>query len=118
AGPRQALVRMVASGVNHVEERTRAGEFKAVFPLALPHVMGGELSGEVVAVGEQVTEVSVGDEVYAATGVTAMGTFAEVVAVDVDALAPKPASTDLVEAAALPVVALTAWQALIEIGHL
>lgn len=118
AGPRQALVRVVASGVNHADERTRAGEFKAVFPLALPHVMGGELSGEVVAVGEQVTEVSVGDEVYAATGVTAMGAFAEVVAVDVDALAPKPASTDLVEAAALPVVALTAWQALIEIGHL
>lgn len=117
-GPRQAMVRMVASGVNHADERTRAGEFKAVFRLALPQVMGGELSGEVVAVGEQVTEVTVGDEVYAYTGVIAMGTFAEVVAVDVDALAPKPASTDLVEAASLPVVALTAWQALVEIGHL
>lgn len=117
-GPRQVLVRMVAAGVNHADERTRAGEFKAVFPLTLPQAMGGELSGEVVAVGEQVTEVTVGDEVYAYTGVIAMGTFAEVVAVDVDALAPKPASTDLVEAASLPVVALTAWQALVEMGHL
>lgn len=117
-GPRQVLVRMVASGVNHADERTRAGEFKAVFRLALPQVMGGELSGEVVAVGEQVSEFTVGDEVYAYTGVVAMGTFAEVVAVDADAVAPKPVTTDLVQAASLPVVALTAWQALVEIGHL
>ncbi|MFZ1912826.1 MAG: alpha/beta fold hydrolase [Propionicimonas sp.] len=117
-GPRQVLVRMAASGVNHADERTRAGEFKAVFQLALPQVMGGELSGEVVAVGEQVTEFTVGDEVYAYTGVVAMGTFAEAVAVDADALAPTPASIDPVAAASLPVVALTAWQALVEIGHL
>ncbi|MFZ1912820.1 MAG: alcohol dehydrogenase catalytic domain-containing protein, partial [Propionicimonas sp.] len=117
-GPRQVLVRMAASGVNHADERTREGEFKAVFRLALPQVMGGELSGEVLAVGERVTEFAVGDEVYAYTGVVAMGTFAELVAVDADALAPKPASADLVQAASLPVVALTAWQALVEIGHL
>ena len=49
-GPRQVLVRMIASGVNHADERTRTGEFKAVFRLDLPKVMGGGLSGEVVAV--------------------------------------------------------------------
>ena len=118
AGPRQVLVRMVAAGVNHADERTRAGELKAVFRLDLPHVMGGELSGEVVAVGEQVTEFAVGDEVYGYTGVVGMGTFGEVVAIDADAVALAPASADPVEAASLPVVALTAWQALVEIGHL
>lgn len=91
-GPRQVLVRMVASGVNHADERTRAGEFKAVFRLDLPKVMGGELSGEVIAVGSQVTELAVGDRVYGYTGVVAMGTWAEFVVVDADALAPAPRS--------------------------
>ena len=108
-GPRQVLVRMAASGVNHADERTRAGEFKAVFQLALPQVMGGELSGEVVAVGEQVTEFTVGDEVYAYTGVMAMGTFAEVVAVDADrALVGKLLASESERARALGLAYLTA----------
>ena len=117
-GPRQVLVRMVASGVNHADERTRTGEFKAVFRLDLPKVMGGELSGEVIAVGSQVTELAVGDQVYGYTGVVVMGTWAEFVVVDADALAPAPRSISLVQAAALPVVALTAWQSLVTIGRL
>ena len=108
-GPRQVLVRMAASGVNHADERTRVGEFKAVFRLDLPKVMGGELSGEVVAVG---------DQVYGYTGVVGMGTWAEIVAVDADALAPAPRGIPLARAAALPVVTLTAWQALVTIGRL
>ena len=117
-GPRQVLVRMAASGVNHADERTRVGEFKAVFRLDLPKVMGGELSGEVVAVGDQVTEFAVGDQVYGYTGVVGMGTWAEIVAVDADALAPAPRGIPLARAAALPVVTLTAWQALVTIGRL
>ena len=117
-GPRQVLVRMIASGVNHADERTRIGEFKAVFRLDLPKVMGGELSGEVVAVGSQVTELAVGDQVYGYTGVVAMGTWAEFVVVDADALAPAPRSISLAQAASLPVVALTAWQSLVTIGRL
>ena len=89
-GPRQVLVSMAASGVNHADERTRVGEFKAVFRLDLPKVMGGELSGEVIALGSQVTEFAVGDKVYGYTGVVGMGTWAETVAVDVDALAHAP----------------------------
>ena len=117
-GPRQVLVRMIASGVNHADERTRTGEFKAVFRLDLPKVMGGELSGEVVAVGSQVTELAVGDQVYGYTGVVAMGTWAEFVVVDADALAPAPRSISMAQAASLPVVALTAWQSLVTIGRL
>ena len=108
-GPRQVLVRTIASGVNHADERTRVGEFKAVFRLDLPKVMGGELSGEVVAIG---------DQVYGYAGVVGMGTWAEIVAVDADALAPAPRGIPLARAAALPVVTLTAWQALVTIGRL
>lgn len=113
----EVLVRMVASGVNHADERLRAGEFKALYRPQLPKVMGGELSGEVIALGSDVTGFSVGDHVYGYTGLLAMGSFAEVVAVDAAALAPAPASVSLVEAAALPVVALTAWDALVDLGH-
>jgi NADPH:quinone reductase-like Zn-dependent oxidoreductase len=114
----EVLVRMVASGVNHADERTRIGEFKAVFHLDLPKVMGGELSGEVIAVGAGVTGFDPGDRVYGYTGVVGMGTWAEVVAVDAAALAPAPSSMPLVDAAALPVVALTAWQALVTLGRI
>ncbi len=115
--PHEVLVRMVASGVNHADERTRVGEFKRVFRLDLPKVMGGELSGEVIGVGADVTGFAVGDRVYGYTGVVGMGAWAEVVAVDAAALAPAPTTITLVETAALPVVALTAWQALVTIGH-
>lgn len=116
--PHEVLVRMVASGVNHADERTRLGEFKAVFRLDLPKVMGGELSGEVIAIGEDVTGFGLGDRVYGYTGVVGMGTWAEVVAVDAAALAPAPSSIPLADAAALPVVALTAWQALVTLGRI
>ena len=79
--PHEVLVRMVASGVNHADERTRVGEFKRVFRLDLPKVMGGELSGEVIGVGADVTGFAVGDRVYGYTGVVGMGAWAEVVAV-------------------------------------
>lgn len=115
--PHEVLVRMVASGVNHADERTRVGEFKTVFRLDLPKIMGGELSGEVIGVGADVTGFAVGDRVYGYTGVVGMGTWAEMVAVGAAALAPAPTTVSLVEAAALPVVALTAWQALVAIGH-
>ena len=118
AGPHQVLVRVAAAGVNHADERTRTGEFKAIFPHDLPAIMGGELSGEVVAVGDRVSGFAVGDEVYAYTGAQDMGAFTEVAAVDADAVALKPRSLPATQAAALPVVALTAWQALVGIGRL
>ena len=117
-GPDQVLVKLVAAGVNHADERTRAGEFKALFHPALPAVAGGELSGEVVRVGEWVKDFRVGDPVFGYTGAVAMGAFAEVATVDASALAHAPGTIPLAEAAALPVVALTAWQALVELGGL
>lgn len=114
--PHEVLVRMVASGVNHADERVRSGEFKAIFPFRLPKVMGGELSGEVVETGSAVRDIAVGDHVYGYVDLATTGTFSEFVAVDAATMAPVPRSVSLVEAAGLPVVALTAWQALVEMG--
>ncbi|MFW3470427.1 NADP-dependent oxidoreductase [Streptomyces microflavus] len=114
--PHEVLVRMVASGINHADERVRSGEFKAIFPFRLPKVMGGELSGEVVEAGSAVRDIAVGDHVYGYVDLAATGTLSEFVAVDAATMAPAPRPVSLVEAAGLPVVALTAWQALIEMG--
>lgn len=116
-GPGQVLVRMVAAGINHADERSRAGEFKLLFSPELPVVAGGELSGEVVAVGEGVSRFAPGDAVIAYTGAIQMGAYAEFALVDDGALAHAPSTVSLVEAAALPVVGLTAWQALVTLGH-
>lgn len=115
--PHEVLVRMVASGVNHADERVRSGEFKAIFPFQLPKVMGGELSGEVVEVGSAVRDFAVGEHVYGYVDLEATGTFSEFVAVDAATVAPAPRSVSLVDAAGLPVVALTAWQAFVEMGE-
>ena len=115
--PGQVLVRMAAAGINHADERSRTGEFKLLFHPKLPGVGGGELSGEVVALGEGVTGFAVGDSVIAYTGVVKMGAWAEFAAVDADALAHAPKSISLVEAASLPVVGLTAWHALVTLGQ-
>ncbi|CAM2954898.1 alpha/beta fold hydrolase [Actinomyces slackii] len=117
-GPGQVLVRVAAAGVNHADERSRAGEFKALFRPRLPVVAGGELSGEVVALGRGVSGFSAGQPVIAYTGAIRMGAWAEYVVVDQDALAPAPTTVPLVDAAALPVVGLTAWQALVTLGRI
>lgn len=113
----ELLVRMVASGVNHADERVRSGEFKAIFPMDLPTVMGGEFAGEVVAVGTAVIGFAVGESVYGYVDLVTTGTFAEFIAVDAGTVAHAPESLSLAEAAGLPVSALTAWQALVVMGE-
>lgn len=91
-GPGQVLVRMAAAGINHADERSRRGEFKLLFHPNLPSVAGGELSGEVVAVGEGVSRLAVGDAVIAYTGVVEMGAFAEFAVVKESAVSLAPVS--------------------------
>lgn len=114
----EVLVRMRAAGVNHADERLRAGEFKQIFPFKLPMVMGSELSGEVVATGSQVSKFKPGMQVFSYPDQARMGAFAELVAIDQDHLAVAPASIGLLESASLPVAGLTAWQGLVEMGQL
>ncbi|MFE8916263.1 NADP-dependent oxidoreductase [Streptomyces globisporus] len=116
-GADDVLVKIHAAGVNPLDLRIRNGDFKAFMPYRLPLVLGNDLAGTVVRVGQAVTRFAVGDEVYARPGKDRIGTFAELIAVHQDDLAPKPATLTMTEAASLPLVALTAWQALVERAH-
>ena len=116
-GPRDVLVRVEAAGVNHLDEMIRRGQFRHVLPYRLPLSLGSEVAGTVLAVGPAVREFEVGDEVFGRPAKEQIGTFAERVAVAEADLARKPASLSMAEAGSLPLVALTAWQALVERGE-
>lgn len=113
-GADDVLVRIHAASVNPLDLKIRDGDFKAILPYRLPLILGNDLAGVVVQVGSAVTRFAVGDEVYARPGKDRIGTFAELIAVHQDDVAVKPAALTMAEAASLPLVALTAWQALVE----
>jgi len=110
AGPGQVLVRVHAAGVNALDWKVREGYVKDAFPLPLPAVLGIELAGVVEQVGSDVSHLSVGDRVMGSLG--RLGAYADLVAVDADKLALLPAGLSMVQAAALPVAAVSAWQSL------
>jgi NADPH:quinone reductase-like Zn-dependent oxidoreductase len=114
----EVLVRIHAAGVNQLDTKIAAGEFKLILPYRLPLIMGNDLAGVVVRVGAGVHTFQPGDEVYARPGKDRIGTFAEFLTVSQDDLALKPANLTMTEAASLPLVALTAWQALVERANL
>jgi len=112
------LVEVRAASVNPLDVKTVKGQIKVVLKYRLPMVLGNDLAGVVTQVGKRVERFKVGDEVYARLDKTRIGAFAEYAAVrEVDA-ALRPTSTTFEEAASLPLVALTAWQALVERGRL
>ncbi|QIP84207.1 NADP-dependent oxidoreductase [Streptomyces sp. Tu 2975] len=116
-GADDVLVRIHAASVNPLDLKIRDGDFKAILPYRLPLVLGNDLAGVVVRVGSAVTRFAVGDEVYARPDKDRIGTFAELIAVHQDDVAVKPATLTMEEAASLPLVALTSWQALVERAH-
>ncbi|GAX54873.1 zinc-dependent alcohol dehydrogenase family protein [Streptomyces olivochromogenes] len=113
--PGEVLVRIVASGVNPLDLKIRAGK-AAHARTVLPAVLGLDLAGVVEQVGSDVTGFEVGDEVYGLTGGVGdlQGSLAQYAAVDARLLAVKPAALTLREAAALPLVFITAWEGLID----
>ena len=115
AGPGQVLVRIIASGVNPLDTKIRAGN-AAHARHPLPAILGIDLAGVVAAVGPGVTAFKPGDEVYGMTGGVGgrQGSLAEYAAVEADLLAPKPANLTMREAAALPLVTITAWEGLVD----
>jgi NADPH:quinone reductase-like Zn-dependent oxidoreductase len=115
---RDVLVEINAAGVNMLDAKIRDGEFKLFVPYKAPFILGHDLAGVVARVGSSVTRFSVGDEVYARPRDGRIGTFAERIAVHEDDLAMKPANLSMAEAASVPLVALTAWQALVERANL
>lgn len=118
AGPRQVLVRVRAAGLNPVDFKTREGKLKPIRRYPLPAVMGNEIAGTVESVGAGVTRFAPGDRVYARLDKDHMGGLAEWAVVHEDHLAKMPASLDFAAAAAVPLAALTALQALRDELHL
>jgi cytochrome P450/NADPH:quinone reductase-like Zn-dependent oxidoreductase len=112
-GAGQVLVEAHAAGVNPLDARIRAGEFRLFLRQRMPLVLGNDVAGVVIAVGPGVQRIRIGDEVYARSK-DAVGTFAELVALDEADVAHKPATLPMAEAASVPLVGLTAWQALVE----
>jgi alcohol dehydrogenase len=112
------LVQIHAAGVNPLDSKIRDGEFKPILPYRLPLILGNEMAGIVTRVGSRVQKLKPGDEVYARPAKDRIGTFAEFIAVSEADLAIKPKTLSMEEAASIPLVGLTAWQALIEKAQL
>lgn len=112
------LIRVHAASVNALDTKIRTGEFKLILPYRLPLILGNDMAGTVVSVGAAVQDFKPGDEVYARPDDDRIGTFAEFIAVNAASVALKPSNLTMVEAASLPLVALTAWQALVETAQL
>ncbi|MCF5666347.1 NADP-dependent oxidoreductase [Pseudomonas marginalis] len=117
-GAHDVLVQVHATSVNLLDAKIRTGEFKLILPYSFPLILGNDLAGVVVRVGASVRRFKPGDEVYARPPQARIGTFAELIAVDENALALKPENLSMEEAAALPLVALTAWQVLVDSARL
>lgn len=112
------LIRVHAASVNALDTKIRRGEFKVILPYRLPLILGNDLAGTVERVGASVRQFKPGDEVYARPDDDRIGTFAEFIAVTSTSVALKPNNLTMVEAASLPLVTLTAWQALVETAQL
>src|SRR6266513_606746 len=112
------LVQIHAAGVNLLDSKIRNGEFKLILPYRLPLILGHDVAGVVVRVGSRVRRFKPGDEVYARPADGRIGAFAEFSAIKEDDVAVKPKALTMEEAASIPLVGLTAWQALIERAHL
>jgi NADPH:quinone reductase-like Zn-dependent oxidoreductase len=116
-GPHDVLVDVRAASINPLDKMTRNGEFKQLIKRKRPFVLGHDLAGVITAVGAEVHGFKVGDEIYARPRDKRIGTFAETIAIDADDVALKPTSLSFEEAAAVPLVALAAWQALVDVAN-
>lgn len=112
------MIEVHATSVNPVDNLIRAGYLKGMLPLPMPYTVGNDVSGVVTQVGKDVVGFKVGDAVFARPNGMQSGTFAEYVVVKAVDAAHKPANLSHAEAASLPLVALTAWQALVNKGNL
>jgi NADPH:quinone reductase-like Zn-dependent oxidoreductase len=112
----EVLIKVEAAGVGPWDAWIRAG--KSALPQPLPLTPGSDLSGEVVAVGSAVSDLRVGDQVYGVTNSRFIGAYAEYAVASAAMVSKKPTSLTYIEAASVPVVAVTAWQALFDQAHI
>jgi len=116
--PNEVLVRVVAASINPVDWKVREGYLQQMIPYPLPLILGWDVAGVVEAVGAVVTRFKVGDAVYSRPDLKRNGTYAEYVAIREDEIAFKPKTISFVEAAALPLAGITAWEALFTASQL
>ncbi|MYM39453.1 NADP-dependent oxidoreductase [Duganella qianjiadongensis] len=116
--PDEILVRVHAAGLNPIDNMIATGSFKPIIRLQLPATMGSDLAGVVVETGSRVTRFKVGDAVFASTFDLGVGALAEYAALPEQVAALKPDELDFVQAASIPMVGLTSWQALVERAQL
>ena len=112
------LIQVHSAGVNLLDSKIRNGEFKMILPYKTPFTLGHDVSGVVTKVGSTVRKFKVGDEVYARPADHQIGTFAEFISIHENDAAIKPKNLSMEEAASIPLVGLTAWQALVENANL
>ena len=117
-GDNDVLVQIHAAGVNLLDAKIADGEFKIFLPYRFPLVLGNDVAGVVVEVGARVRRFKPGDEVYARPDKDRIGTFAEFISMNEADVAIKPTHLSMEEAASIPLVGLTAWQALVEMANL
>ena len=114
----EVLIKVKSAAVNPVDWKIREGYLQAMLNHTLPLTLGWDVSGEVVAAGEQVSQLKVGDAVYSRPDIAKNGSYAEYMTAAADEVSLKPTSLSWQEAAGVPLAALTAWQALYELAKL
>ncbi|ATF13165.1 oxidoreductase [Brevibacillus brevis X23] len=115
-GSDDLLVEIKASGVNPVDWKVREGLLQADFPFELPLILGWDAAGTVTAVGTNVQDFQIGDDVFFRPELEREGTYVDEIVVPANIVAPMPRGLSYAEAASLPLVGLTVWQALVEVG--
>lgn len=108
------LVDIHAASINVIDSKIKQGEFKAFLKFKFPLTLGHDFAGVVVKVGKNVSRFKAGDAVYGCQADRRIGTFAEFIAINEDALALKPTNITMEEAASIPLVGMTSWQVLVE----
>lgn len=117
-GDDEILVKIHAASVNPLDFKIRDGALKMVLPFQFPLILGNDMAGVVAKLGKNVTKFKIGDKVYGRPNMDKIGTFAEFIAIRASDLALMPSKLSMNEAASLPLVGLTAWQALVDIAGL
>ena len=112
------LVQVYATSLNLLDAKIRNGEFKIFLPYKTPFTLGHDVAGVVIQIGSRVSKFKVGDEIYARPSDHSIGTFAEYISINENDVAHKPKNLSMEEASSIPLVGLTAWQALVEKANL
>jgi NADPH:quinone reductase-like Zn-dependent oxidoreductase len=114
----EVLIQINSAGVNVIDLMIRNGEFKLFLPMKPPIQLGRDVAGTVLKTGAKVSKFKVGDEVYSSSGEHQKGTYAEFISIPENEVALKPKNLTYEEAASIPLVGLTSWQALVESANI